>query len=171
MRRPALPTRLGVMLLPVLVIGLCVGCATSRSPTEIAADREDVLGVWTYRVSGSDVLQRGRLHIRRRDGRLVGRFEDRWHGTVRTRIVVEDTHMEFRVRHVRISGRLRHNRFRGAIQRDVWDASTRGNRRSSPGTLVARRVRSPAVSSSPELGCASLLRESSFACSALRPLY
>ena len=167
-RRPFVLT--GGLLVPLLLFAAAglSGCTSSRSPTEIANDRADVLGTWKYRANGSRLLDRGTLQIQVRDGHLTGEFRDRWRGTVRARVMLDGPHMAFTLDRARISGRIRSGRFEGAIRRSFWDASERGNERSSAGSFVAQRIRrAKAGGASPDFGCASFLHESSYTCSPL----
>jgi hypothetical protein len=160
----------GGLLFPLLLFAAAglSGCTSSRSPTEIANDRADVLGTWKYRANGSRLLDRGTLQIQVRDGHLTGEFRDRWRGTVRARVMLDGPHMAFTLDRARISGRIRSGRFEGAIRRSFWDASERGNERSSAGYFVAQRIRrAKAGGASPDFGCASFLHESSYTCSPL----
>lgn len=147
---------------------LMVGCSTSRAPEEIAVEHAGVMGVWEYRTDGTGALQRGTLRITVEEGRLKGHFQDSWRGQVDAFIQVHGTNMELRLDRVRISGRLRENRFEGVVERNAWDITSQGPHRSSPGRFFARRVQTASTTPSEEFGCPSLLRESSYACSPFR---
>jgi len=157
------------VLLPLLLVGVGLwGCTSSRSPTVIADDRAEVVGVWKYRTNGSRLLDRGTLQIHVRDGHLTGEFRDRWHGTVRARVMLDGPHMAFTLNRARISGRIRGGRFEGAIRRSFWDVSESGNERSSPAHFVAQRIRRTKAGDAPtDFGCDSFLHESSYTCSPL----
>jgi hypothetical protein len=157
--------RKAVLLVLVIVL---LGCHP-RSAEEIAADRARVLGTWEYHTRGISALQSGTLRIRVQDGELVGRLRDRWRGTVRAQVALQGTRMELDLDRVRITGRLEQNRFRGTVQTPFWDASrAHAGRQASSGYFVARQVRSQSVVDDlTDLGCPSLLRESSYTCSPL----
>lgn len=138
----------GGLLVPLLLLAAAglSGCNSSRSPTEIANDRADVLGTWKYRANGSRLLDRGTLQIHVRDGHLTGKFRDRWHGTVRARVMLDGPHMAFTLDRARISGRIRSGRFEGAIRRSFWNVSEGDNEgrppaTSSPSASIGRRPR------------------------------
>lgn len=156
---------------PTLVLLLCVavgGCAP-RTAEEVAADRARVLGTWEYRTNGIGALQRGTLQIMVQDAKLVGRFQDSWRGQVQAKISLHGTRMELNLDLVRIQGRLEHGRFTGSVHRPLWDVSRSSVRgRGSDGQFVARKVQDPeTVNDGSDLGCASLLHESSYTCKAL----
>jgi hypothetical protein len=157
------------ILIGMLVGSLVVGCTSSRSAEEVASDRANVLGVWKYRTDGVSMLQHGTLQIRVQDGRLTGRFNDQWRGTVEANVLLDGSHMEFNLNQVRISGRIQQDRFEGAIRRSFWDVSESGNERARPGYIVARRVRAQSVvTEMVDVGCPSLLHEASYRCSPLQ---
>ena len=167
-RRPLVLT--GGLLFPLLLFAAAGlwGCSSSRSPTEIADDRAAVVGTWTYRANGSRLLDRGTLQIQVRDGHLTGEFRDRWRGTVRARVMLDGAHMAFTLDRARISGRIRGDRFEGAIRRSFWDVSESGNEQSSPAYFVAQRIRRAKAGDAPtDFGCDSFLHESSYTCSPL----
>lgn len=164
-----LPERLplcATALILCIIWGLIGACTSSRTPEEVAADRATVLGLWKYRADGTDALQRGTLQIHVKDGQLKGRIQDRWRGTKEVDVFVENGHMDVTLNQVRISGRLYGGRFEGAIRNELWDASKSGSRRSGSGAFVAKRIRR-ASTADRDLGCPSLLREQSYACSPL----
>jgi hypothetical protein len=98
----------------------------------------------------------------------VGRLQDSWRGQVDARVLLQGPRMEIDLRRIRIRGRLSFNQFRGTVRRPFWDASRANARRQQAGSFVAHRVRSASVVNDlMDLGCASLLRESSYRCSAL----
>jgi hypothetical protein len=154
----------------LLIAGLllsALGCS-SRSAEEIVSDRARVLGTWEYRTDGIGSLQHGTLRITMQEGRLVGRLQDSWRGQVEARVLLRGPRMELDLRRIRIRGRLDVNEFRGTVRRPFWDASRTNARRQQTGSFVARRVRRGSlVDDLTELGCASLLRESSYRCSPL----
>ena len=158
--------RRGPLVLFTLLI--IFGCS-SRSAEEIVAERERVVGTWKYKTEGIGYLQRGSLHITVQDGQLVGQLQDSWRGSVQARIDLRGNRMVLNVNQLRIAGQLEHGHFRGTVRPDVWDVSQSADRRSrSTGYFIARRVRTTSVLSNlKDLGCPSLLRESSYACSAL----
>ncbi len=145
-----------------------LGCSTTRAPEEIAAEHAKVTGVWKYRTNGTRALQRGTLRITVEEGRLKGRFLDSWRGRMDALVQIHGSRMELQLDRVRISGRLRENRFEGVVQRNEWDVTPQGPHRSSPGRFLARRVQTGSMEHSEEFGCPSLLRESSYACSPFR---
>lgn len=149
-----------------LVWGVLEGCASSRSPEEIASDRAEVVGLWSYRANGTDQLHRGRLQIHVEDGQLKGRVQDQWRGTREVKVFVENGHMDVTLNQMRISGRLYGGRFEGIIRNELRDASKSSLRQSGRGTFVAKRIRR-ATSPNEDLDCPSLLREQSYACSSL----
>jgi hypothetical protein len=158
------------VLAGLLLGGVLAGCSSSRPPEAIAADRARVLGTWTYRTDGVGRLERGTLQIRVKDGRLLGRLQDQWRGTVTARVRLQGRHMELALNEVHITGRVHRDRFEGAVRRSYWDVSQDGNRRASTGYFVARRVRrAEATATREDLGCPALLYERSFRCSALPP--
>lgn len=144
---------------------LIAGCATSRSPAEIASDRQDVLGTWEYQTNGTTALQRGTLRITVDEGNLVGVFEDSWRGELNADVSLYGSHMELSLDRVRISGRFQNGRFEASIQQEYSAVSLRSNRRRA-GYFIARRIRSASTMSNlTDVGCTSLLRESSYMCS------
>ncbi len=149
----------------VLFWGLA-GCASSRTAEEIAADRAQVLGTWKYETNGISTLQQGTLQIQMTDGQLVGRFNDRWRGQIDAHISLHGSHMEMNLNRFRITGEIEDGRFTGSVYRPTWDVSRAQARSRSSGSFIARRVRSGSISDAPaNFGCASLLREGSYACS------
>jgi hypothetical protein len=150
------------------IVLLLVGCSTTRAPEEVAADHEKVVGMWEYRTEGTGVLQRGTLRIFVEEGRLKGLLQDSWRGEIDALVQIQGARMELELDRVRISGRLRENRFEGVVQQRKWAVTTQGTPRSSPGRLIARRVQKPSAAAAEEFGCPSLLRESSYICSPFR---
>ena len=161
------PWKAGLCLLLTGFALSVLGCS-ARSAGEIAADRARVLGTWKYQTDGIGTLQRGTLRILVEEGKLVGRLQDSWRGQVSARVLLQGPRMELDLRRIRIRGRLSFNQFRGTVRQPFWDASRANARRQQAGYFVAHRVRSASVVDDlMELGCASLLRESSYRCSAL----
>lgn len=156
----------GVMI--VVTLTAFFGCSP-RSADEIVAERERVVGTWEYKTDGIRSLQRGSLRITVQDGELVGRLQDSWRGTVHARIRLQGNRMSLDLDRLRIAGTLEDGYFRGSVRSSAWDMSRSTDRPSqSTGYFVARRVRSTSVLNNlRDLGCASLLRESSYRCSAL----
>lgn len=156
----------GIFLLGLFLVGVA-GCTSPRTVQEVARDRADVLGTWEYRTENISALQHGTLQIMVQDGRLTGRFQDSWRGSLNARVNVHGSQMELTLDRIRISGRLEQRRFTASVRREFWDASTAGSRRSR-GYFVARRVRSSSMfEDTRPLGCPSLLREVSYTCSPL----
>lgn len=156
------------LLATVLAFGLFAGCAP-QSADHLAAERSQVLGTWAYQTDGIQSLQRGTLRITMQDGNLTAQLRDTWRGSLRAHVDLHGSRMELKLRQVRITGRLEHDRFRGTVRTSFWDASQEQDQPQSSGIFVARRVQSQAVMNDlTELGCASLLRESSYACSPLQ---
>lgn len=152
------------VLLATLVTGAFAGCTSSRSVDEIASDRASVLGTWEYRTDGIPRLHRGRLHITVQNGRLKGRLQDRWRGTVEARVQLHGSRMELDLDRILISGRVREDRFVGSVRTSMGTVTT--NRRSASGVFIAKRVRRSTDSgSTDDFGCPSLLYEGSYACS------
>jgi len=155
-------------LLVILTISVLFGCSP-RSTSEIIFDRERVVGTWKYRTDGIPFLQRGSLHITVQDGELVGRLQDSWQGSVQARVNLQGNRMTLDTRRGRIEGQLDHDHFRGTVRPDQWDISRTAPHSQSTGYFLARRIRGPSVLNNlKDLGCTSLLRESSYACSALQ---
>jgi len=154
-----------------------VGCASSRPGAEEPVRPADVTGTWEYRTTGSPALSSGTLRIRHKDGDLRAVLEDARRGQLRTRqVTVRDTWMELRLDQVLVSGRLRDNRYRASVEIITWDVATSSRlaRRSTynrRGSMEAYQVRSSSRlgDAADTFGCPPLLRESSFACSPLRP--
>ena len=149
---------------------LLLGCS-SRTAEEVAEERAHVLGTWEYRTQGMSALHRGTFRIVEEDGHLTARLRDNWRGEVQVQVSLQGRQMELTLNRLRIAGRLDDNRFVGYVQTPYWDASrSRLRRQKYPGRLVAQRIRRG--SGGPdrtEYGCPSLLRESSYTCSPLRP--
>ena len=123
------------------------------------------MGVWEYRTNGTSVLQEGTLRIDVVDGRLVGRLQDSWQGTVEARVNLYGPRMELDLNRIRISGRIRQGRFEAAIRRDFEGLSVRPRTQRRPAYFIAYRVRSTAATDHrARYGCPSLLREHSFEC-------
>lgn len=149
-----------------LVLAVGLSACTSRTAEEIAEDRARVLGSWEYQTDGIAALQRGTLQISAHKDTLVGRIQDTWRGTLEARVSLRGAHMELQLDRVRITGDLEGNRFTGSVQKPVWDTARGDPWRGSTGYFVARRVRSEsATGARNNLGCPSLLREVSYACS------
>lgn len=158
---------LGVFAL-VLTVGVA-GCASSRSTEDVPNDREKVLGTWEYRTDGIRALQRGTLRITTRDGTLVGQLQDSWRGRIDAQVTLRGGTIQLEIDRLRLVGELRADRFTASARRPIWDVTGGFSQRSSTGILVAQRVRRATLwNSSPDLGCPSLLREASYACSPLR---
>ena len=153
-----------IATLPVLL-----GCSP-RSAEEIVSERERVVGTWKYQTDGIPFLQRGSLNITVQDGKLEGHLQDSWRGSVQARIDVQGTRMVLDLDRGRISGQLERDHFRGTIRPQRWNVSRSADRHSqSAGYFVARRIRSTSILDNlKDLGCPSLLRESSYACTALQ---
>jgi hypothetical protein len=164
---PPLPTGKAIGMV-LLLLALMVGCSTTRTPEDVAAEHAKVVGVWEYRTDGTGALQRGTLRVFVEEGRLKGRLQDSWRGQVDALIQIRGSRMELRLDRVRISGRLRENRFEGVVQHNNWDVTSSGPHHSTSGRFVARRVQNSSGESSEDFGCPSLLRESSYICSPFR---
>ena len=157
------------VVIVVATLSVLLGCSP-RSAEEIVSDRERVVGTWKYKTDGIPFLQRGSLYIAVQDGELVGRLQDSWRGSVKARIDVRGNRMELDIDRGRIRGQLERGRFRGTVRPQQWDVSRSTDRRSqSTGYFLAWRIRSSSILDNlKDLGCPSLLRESSYACSALQ---
>lgn len=161
--------RSGFLLFMILLgVGLG-GCASSRTGDQVD-DRLQALGTWEYWTTGIGSLQRGTLQIVPRDGDLVARFQDQWRGSFDAEVRLRGSRMVIVLDRLRITGKLMHDRFRGTARSPEWDVTRASARREASGTFRARRVRSQGGHVGGEsYGCPSLLRESSYACSPLRP--
>lgn len=171
MRYPAGPIRRWCLgLVAVLTLSVIHGCSP-RSADEMVSERERVVGTWEYKTDGIPFLQRGSLHITVEDGKLVGRLQDSWRGSLQARINLQGNRMTVEVDRGRIEGRLDRDHFRGTIRPRQWDLSRSVEGHSqSTGYFLARRVRSTSLlNNRRDLSCPSLLRESSYACPALLP--
>jgi hypothetical protein len=143
-----------------------MGCTSSRTAEEIAADRARVLGTWTYRTDNISALQRGTLRISVHDGKLVGRIQDTWRGALDARVYLRGAHLELQLDRVQITGDLVDDRFKGLVHQPIWEGVRGDPWRGSTGYFVARRVRRESTADEHrDFGCPSLLRESSYACS------
>jgi hypothetical protein len=81
-------------------------------------------------------------------------------------ISLHGSYMEVNFNRFRITGEIKHGRFAGSVYRPTWDVSRSEARSRSSGSFIARRVRSGSISDVlADVGCASLLREASYACS------
>lgn len=149
----------------VLLVAL-IGCVSSRSPEEVASERAEVLGTWEYQTEGINILQRGTLRITEENGDLIGRFRDSWRGKLDVEIALQGSHMEFTLDDYRVSGQLTNGEFTASIRRPLWDVSRSHPDPQPVGYFEARRLqREAAQNEFTDLGCHSLLRESSFTCS------
>lgn len=151
-----------------LVLALALTACSSRTAEEIADDRAQVLGTWEYQTDGIRSLQRGTLQITERDGKLVGQIQDSWRGRIEARVDVRGPYMALDFDRLRITGQLERGRFAGSVRNELWDVSHSRTHGGSDGYFVARRVHSKSTMDEvTDFGCASLLHESSYACSAL----
>lgn len=152
-------------LILALSLGL-VGCASSQSPAELAAERDAVIGTWEYDTDEISFLQYGTLTIHVQDGELVGRLRDQWRGKLKADVRLHGRHLELILNRARIVGRIERGRFRGTVSSQPWHVTQSSPDPLSSPTFVARRVRTHSIRHGPSrLGCPSLLRESSYACS------
>lgn len=153
------------VLVFVLAVTACTGCMGADSVSQRIQERESVLGTWRYQAEGLSRLREGTFHVRTQDDRLVVQFRDRWHGWRMGRMNVRGSRLEIRLDQLHISGRLRGNKFTGSVRGTSWDVSRAGPDTRS-GRFVARRVEGLMRGDGKKtLGCPSLLRESSYACS------
>lgn len=157
-------------ILCITVLGASLGgCASSRPGDELD-ERVQALGTWEYRTDGIGVLQSGTLQISSRDGDLVARFRDQWRGHFEAQIRVQGTRMVIALEQFRIEGRITDGRFTGVVRDSEWDVSRGSARREPAGTFRAHRIGSQqGAGERDRYGCASLLRETSYACSPLHP--
>lgn len=158
------------LLLCMLLLGVGLGgCASSRTGDQVD-DRMQALGTWEYWTTGIGMLQRGTFQIVSQDGNLVARFRDQWRGPFEAEVRLRGDRMVLILDHLRITGQLRHNQFRGTARTPEWDLSRESARDGSPGTFQARRVHPQQDTGGRDrYGCPSLLRETSYACSPLQP--
>ena len=169
------PLRESPWAVPFCVIGLLafvVGCAGSGPAGPTARETSAVVGQWTYQTRGTPLLGDGELRIEVRDERLRAVLYDDRRGRLVARVRVDEERVELEVEKIEIAGRVEQGRFTGVVRRPMWDVSTQQATRygapSAAGTLVARRLGTPAVLSAPtDYGCTPLLRETSYACSPL----
>lgn len=161
------------MVLGGVVLG---GCASSQSSVEESLQPSDVAGTWRYRTTGSPALSSGVIRIQHKDGDLRATLRDARRGQFRTRQVsLRGSWLEMRLDQVLVSGRLQERRYRASVEIITWDVTTsselaRRSTYSRRGTMEAYQVRSsPQFGGAATYGCTPLLRESSFACSPLRP--
>ncbi len=151
-------------------------CTSSRPPEDRRAVQAQALGTWQYQVTGSPLLDRGTIEIKRDGDRLYAMLRDTRRGPQRARVRVREGRMELRLDQVVVSGRLEDNRFRATVEWATWDIrsgrsvspSSRSARRAR-GTLVAQRQHARGRDVSTGERCRPLLRESSYVCSPLAP--
>lgn len=152
----------------VVLIGLCLlGCTGPRSAEVSVMNEAAALGTWEYTARGPSGLQEGTFQVSTEGDRLVVTFQDRWRGRITGRVRVHGSRMELRLNRLRISGRIRNERFTGSVEHDPWDLSE-SRRQNRSGSFVAQRIDGPGTSDDVQgLDCPPLLRESSYACSPL----
>jgi len=155
----------GLIALIVALVGL-MGCATSGPTTHSEESMSNVLGTWTYRTSGSQLLSRGTFQLTSTQGRLVGRLRDSELGTVSIhgRMYGERLTLRmdlFRLGPVSVSGQVRDDQFRGLVDRPTYDVSmnqaeTSRSREVVRGSFLAKRHVTLSAAALPPLNCPTL---------------